>query len=421
MSDEPKDKEQDSPQYDIPEIQDWDEVLQNMPKLAPVLIGTEQDPVLRMSQLMAALGASKTSKTQLITNLAISMAIGADWLGMPCRKGRVLYLNFEVDGAEFDGRIKEMTSKLDLSEKQQEDLKKNLHVLNLRGNIVLTAGLKVLVECTAEKIANKAALARVDDVRGFYSAIIADPFYMCFNGDENNSGDVKEALRYFLELIEATGAALIYVHHHAKGPKGAMDSIDRGAGSGVHGRMPDSILDITVLDIGEKALKLLTDFYNDSNAVPMRMSFNTRGSRPRKPLNIVYSHPFHYEAPEQLGLDLLKEKGKDRQGQRKREQNEELWSIRNKIAAECLSELPPNCDKWDLYEAMALKLDDMPTPDTFKTWFKTPRFNYQAPKETLTWTERVTDKKGNTKEVTKNKTYYPVRPRDDSGQGEESQ
>lgn len=388
--------ESESPRYSIPDIEEWGDILPNMPDLAPVIIGTDKQGILRMRQLMLGTGASKASKTQIFCQLAVAVATGTKWLGQPCKKGRVLYLNLEVDNAEYDHRIKDISEALQKNGVNLSDLEKNLSILNLRGNSVLTAGTKVLTELVAEKIANKAALAGADDVFGYYTLIIIDPFYMAFNGDENNSGDVKRALGDFIQLVEATGAAVVYIHHHTKGASGGKDSIDRGAGSGVHGRQPDAIIDIMELDIGEKGFKAVKDRFGPY-AVPLRVSLNIRGTHKPKPLDIIYAHPLHFVAPEELGLDKYKERGKDRQGQRKREQQEQEWQIRNKLAEDCLDKLGPDVDRPTLFEAMCENFE-MPTYETFKTWFKNPRFNYRNSKEE--------DEKG--------KTCYYVRPRDDS-------
>ena len=48
-------------------------------------------------------------------------------------------------------------------------------------------------------------------------------------------------------LASDSGAAILYVHHHAKGGQGKKNSIDRASGSGVFGRFGDAIIDVAEL------------------------------------------------------------------------------------------------------------------------------------------------------------------------------
>ena len=53
----------------------------------------------------------------------------------------------------------------------------------------------------------------------------------------------------FDKIAEATGASVIYAHHHSKGAQGSKKSMDRASGSGVFARDPDALLDMIELDI----------------------------------------------------------------------------------------------------------------------------------------------------------------------------
>ena len=51
-------------------------------------------------------GSSKSYKTWLLIDLAASVATGSVWFnGYPTRKGRVLYLNFELGASFFAKRV----------------------------------------------------------------------------------------------------------------------------------------------------------------------------------------------------------------------------------------------------------------------------------------------------------------------------
>jgi len=75
--------------------------------------------------------------------------------------------------------------------------------------------------------------------------ICLDPLYKLTEGKENASEDMKTTLALFDRLAEETGAAVLYIHHDAKGNPGDRPIQDRGSGSGVLGRDEDARITIT--------------------------------------------------------------------------------------------------------------------------------------------------------------------------------
>ena len=67
------------------------------------------------------------------------------------------------------------------------------------------------------------------------------------------AGFIGEFTNTLDEVIEESGASLIYCHHHSKGYQGEKRSIDRASGSGVFGRDADSIVDMIELDPDDEA------------------------------------------------------------------------------------------------------------------------------------------------------------------------
>ena len=80
---------------DLPEVESLDQVWGHLPELADCLI----DGVLRKGHKMLVSGPSKAGKSFLLLELAIAIAEGGQWLGWNCKRGRVLYVNLELDRA----------------------------------------------------------------------------------------------------------------------------------------------------------------------------------------------------------------------------------------------------------------------------------------------------------------------------------
>lgn len=355
------------------DVVSWADVIRDLPKRPPELIAG----VLRRGHVMELTGASKSGKSWLAIELACAVASGGRWLGMSCKQGRVLYLNFEIDPASFYDRVKRVWPLATQGDEEQSDLA-NLRVANLRGSRRLAGSLDGLAGAVADTIGTEAARAGAKP-GGFYSLVIFDPFYMCFNGDENSAGDVKEALRNFTALAEATGAAVLYVHHHAKGAAGGRDSIDRGAGSGVHGRLPDAIVDLTALAVDEAVKDELRIEFPGADAVPLRASFTLREFRQHEPVNNVFSYPVHYLASPELHLERYEERGADPLNEGRKRKAGKEWLARNKAIAEALDAIDGEPTVSAVFEHVALNESvSVSSKRTFRAWLDEPRCEYKS-------------------------------------------
>jgi len=222
---------------DLPEMEELDSVWNNLPDLAPALIGG----VLRQGHKMLIAGPSKAGKSFALIELTISIAEGMNWLGWPCAKGRVLYVNLELDRASCLHRFKDVYTALG----KKPDNIRNIDIWNLRGRATPMDKL-------APKLIRRAAKKN-------YIAIIIDPIYKIITGDENSADQMAAFCNQFDLLCTELGAAVIYCHHHSKGSQGQKRSMDRASGSGVFARDPDAMLDLIELDVPDSVRKLEAD------------------------------------------------------------------------------------------------------------------------------------------------------------------
>ena len=77
----------------LPSVISLDKYKDHVPKLSDELI----QGVLRVGHKMLISGPSKAGKSFLLMELCIAIATGGEWLGFPCKKGRVFYINLEID------------------------------------------------------------------------------------------------------------------------------------------------------------------------------------------------------------------------------------------------------------------------------------------------------------------------------------
>lgn len=220
---------------DLPDFEDMSDAWENMPELAPPLI----ENVLRQGHKMLLAGPSKAGKSFALIELAIAIAEGRKWLGWQCAKGKVLYVNLELDRASCLHRVRDVYSSLKIPSQHLH----NLRIWNLRG---LTKPMDKL----APSLIWRAK-------RENFLAVIIDPIYKVITGDENSADQMAHFCNQFDKVCTALGCAVIYCHHHSKGSQGGKRSMDRASGSGVFARDPDALLDMTELTLTEDIIKQL--------------------------------------------------------------------------------------------------------------------------------------------------------------------
>lgn len=252
---------------ELPGLVSLNDFKDNLPKLPEELI----KGVLRCGHKMLISGSSKAGKSFLLMELCIAIAEGKPWLGFPCKKGRVLYVNLEIDPASCINRFMKIYDALGVKKQNME----NIVIWNLRGHAV-----------PLDKLVPK-LIRRVRDQH--YDAIIVDPIYKVITGDENNASDMASFCNQFDKICTETGCATIYCHHHSKGAQGAKKAMDRASGSGVFARDPDAQLDMIQLELSENQMNTL----RDGNSTAWRLECSLREFENFKPVNFWFEYPIH--------------------------------------------------------------------------------------------------------------------------------
>lgn len=215
---------------DLPDMENLDSFMDNMPPLAPELI----KGVLRHGHKLLLSGPSKAGKSFALIELCIAIAEGKEWMGFQCDPGGVLYVNLELDRASCLHRFQDVYQALGIRPTNADAI----DIWNLRGR-----------SCPMDKLAPK--LIRRAQKKG-YSAVIIDPIYKVITGDENSADQMSAFCNQFDKIATDLGCSVIYCHHHSKGSQGQKRSIDRASGSGVFARDPDALIDLIELDIPDR-------------------------------------------------------------------------------------------------------------------------------------------------------------------------
>ena len=226
---------------------------------------------LRRGHKMLISGSSKAGKSFLLMELSITIAEGKPWLGFPCRKGRVLYVNLEIDPASCVNRFIKIYNALGYDRKHIDDI----IIWNLRGHAV-----------PLDQLVPK-LIRRVRDQH--LDAIIIDPIYKVITGDENSASDMAAFCNQFDRICNETGCSAIYCHHHSKGAQGAKRAMDRASGSGVFARDPDAQLDMIELELTDEVRNMIAD----RGATGWRMECSLREFKNFTPVEFWFEYPVH--------------------------------------------------------------------------------------------------------------------------------
>lgn len=214
---------------ELPDPENLSTVWEAMPELSPPLI----EGVLRQGHKLLLAGPSKAGKSFALIELCCAIAEGREWLGFPCAKGRVLYVNLELDRASCLHRFQDVYAALDYPPKNLG----NIDVWNLRGR-------SVPMDQLAPKLIRRAKNKN-------YLAVVIDPIYKIITGDENAADQMARFCNQFDKVCTELDCAVIYCHHHSKGAQAGKRSMDRASGSGVFARDPDALLDLLELEVPE--------------------------------------------------------------------------------------------------------------------------------------------------------------------------
>lgn len=355
---------------DLPDTEsdDWDEPI----NLKPMLIGlTEYDCILRQGQKMIVVGDSKMGKSYTLIDLSEAICVGGEWLGMQCAKGKVFYVNLEIDPDEFRWRQHKVWDERPEAREPESiaDVGRNFVRWNLRGRAT------VLDELAPRLVRRVLSYGPP----GTFQAIIIDPIYKVNGGDDNDARAVAKFTNTLDLIIRACGCAVVYAHHHPKGATGNRKTIDRMSGSGVYGRDADTVLDFSPLFAPE-------DLWVRYDHKPLyRAEVQCRSFGHRRPIDCIFNWPrFLRDTTGDLAkLKVLGEdpgaEGRAKGNQANQDKAADEWVTKREAVDAAYDSYPEDLDRdkdcprnldelFDLIEWGAYGLKE-PSLATFKKWF----------------------------------------------------
>lgn len=249
----------------LPDFESLADQWDDLPELADELI----EGVLRKGHKMLIAGPSKAGKSFLLIQLAVAIAEGKNWIGKKCSKGKVLYVNLELDRASCLHRFRDVYESMHIPPENVS----NISIWNLRGKSLPMNRL-------APKLIRRAQ-------KHNYAAIIIDPIYKVLTGDENSAEKMSEFCNQFDKVCTELACSVIYCHHHSKGGQGSKFAADRASGSGVFARDPDALMDMVEIDLSDNEIGV------PERCTGWRIETIVREFATPEPFEIVFDYPVH--------------------------------------------------------------------------------------------------------------------------------
>jgi len=220
--------------------------------------GGEGAIISRKEKSMLA-GPPGVGKTNIGLRSATCMAAGAPVLGLAVPAPvRVAYVNLENSPAVIQRRLRKITQGCD------DDILERLFIVNLRGlDLSMDRGVTTLVDMARHTQAD---------------ILFIDPLRNAHPWDENRSDDAAKLIAALDAIIDATGVAMILVHHVRKPdphrPK-STQTLDQVRGS-TH--LAASMETVLLVNEDPQEDRLLADFVKTRNAErrlpPMHLYFD---------------------------------------------------------------------------------------------------------------------------------------------------
>ncbi|MBN2641373.1 MAG: AAA family ATPase [Victivallales bacterium] len=287
---------------------------------------TELDPplihgLLREGETMNVIASSKMGKSWLVMRLAISIASGLDWFGMPVEYGKVLHIDNELRLKTLVYRYRKVAEALKVP---YNLFSHNLEVKSLRGHL---QDLDTLGRFFATISPGK------------YKAIIIDAFYRTLpeETDENNNAAISNLYNRLDSYASRIQCAFILIHHSSKGNQSQKSITDVGAGAGAQSRAADTHLILRPHEMKNVAV----------------LEAAVRSWPPREPMCLRWEFPLWYPASE---LDPYALQGKPQSSTNVKH----TWTIEEFIE-KCVKPFDPCSQKKVIYEAEQLGMSERKT------------------------------------------------------------
>ena len=197
------------------------------------------DEILTKNGFIEITGQPKGGKSFFSMNLAISLALGEDFIRFKIpKKMKVVYVNTEMTGKTARKRFRKI-----LKQKNKNCNMYEVFVESLKGR--KERDFDKFVEYMDSTYSNEGI-----------DVVVIDPIYKLLD-DENDNSLLKKFLDALDDLRNKNDWSFILVHHKGKSASNIQDVAFRGCGGTIIGRDADTIIDLTIDKDKANAMKTI--------------------------------------------------------------------------------------------------------------------------------------------------------------------
>lgn len=208
------------PEPNDPPVRQWlTDIDPNTPEAEPIIEG-----LLRRGEVCNLIAPPKTMhKSWTVANLVLAVVTGQPWLGYPTKPGKVLMVDYEIAMGTIMYRLRTVANAMKIG---LDPLKDRIAIIEARDKPLTIDALQPFVTSLAG-----------DN----YNLVIIDPLCCIYppGMDENDNAAMIGLYRRLRQIGKATQAAIVAIHHLAKGSPFGRALTDLGAGAGSQSRSTD--------------------------------------------------------------------------------------------------------------------------------------------------------------------------------------
>ena len=174
----------------------------NLPEPQPLVAN-----VIPAGTITILAGQHKVGKTFMLTQMALTVAGGAPWIGFETTPTKVLYLNYEVAAWSYQRRIRGQLAGL-----ERQGIMTPPQIDLARKNVVVES-------LPSLRLNNRGAVGELGEYldKGNFGMVIIDPVRGAIKGDRNKDETIDAIMQSLLDqVVKVSGAAIVLGHHMRK-------------------------------------------------------------------------------------------------------------------------------------------------------------------------------------------------------------